>query len=764
MSRRLMIEPLEVRALLSLGLTPCGTWTQLAPSGAAPSARYCQTAVEDQAHDRMIIFGGESTLGNGGGLNDVWGGRQNASAVYDPSSNEMIIFGGDQTRGYNGGDANDTWVLTHADGLGGTPQWIQLNPAGTLPIPRRQAGAVYDVAHNRMIVVGGITTSAGIERLYDVCVLENANGLTGTPTWTEFSPGTVPPIVYAPVVYDPASNRLVMFDNSFDGDTWVLSNADGLGGTPAWTKLSTTGTPPSSQGFSAVYDPATNLMAVFGGGGQSGNYYNDVYTLSDANGLGGTPVWTQVNAGSSAPDPRHDHTAVYNPTSGIMTVFGGDDNSVMFGDVWAIAPGAVTAGGAEGATNSSVLSGATFTDANPGDHSADMTAVITWGDGGPTSAGTVSYDAGSGTYTVSDAHTYAEEGTYPISIAVNDDGGARATISGTATVADAYSVTAGRSTGSQVLATFTDGNPLASASDYTPTVNWGGAVIGTASVSVESVSQTPPASTSTWQVVGSAIYAAQGTYPISVTVHDVGGNTFTSSGKVEFDAGAALLTDTTPQKTYSAVEGSSTKTQVLATFSDANATAQPTSFTATVTWAGALVGTPTVSVQLVSRTKTLSKWKVLGSAIYADVGTYSATVLVQDAAGNVVQSVGKTQFKVADAPLRDATAAKTYNAVEGGSTGTQVLARFTDGDPAAPVSDFSGTINWGDGQTTPFTSADVSLAAGVFSVSLPAGHTYAEAGKYSVSVSVKDAGGSSLTSKKVKFNVAEAALTDVTVA
>ncbi len=230
----------------------------------------------------MIVFGGESTFGNGGGLNDVWvlsnadgvggtpawtqltplgtppSGRQNASAVYDPSSNEMIIFGGDQTRGYNGGDANDTWVLTHADGLGGTPQWIQLNPAGTLPIPRRQAGAVYDVAHYRMIVVGGITTSAGIERLYDVCVLENANGLTGTPTWTEFSPGTVPPIVYVPVVYDPASNRLVMLDNNFDGDTWVLSNADGLGGTPAWTQLSTTGTPPSSQGFGAVYDPATN--------------------------------------------------------------------------------------------------------------------------------------------------------------------------------------------------------------------------------------------------------------------------------------------------------------------------------------------------------------------------------------------------------------------------------------------------------------------------------------------------------------------------
>ena len=41
-----------------------------------------------------------------------------------------------------------------------------------------------------------------------------------------------------------------------------------------------------------------------------------------------------------------------------------------------------TVGGTQRITNSSVLSGATFTDANAGDHSADMTAVITWGDNG----------------------------------------------------------------------------------------------------------------------------------------------------------------------------------------------------------------------------------------------------------------------------------------------------------------------------------------------------------------------------------------------
>ncbi len=424
---------------------------------------------------------------------------------------------------------------------------------------------------------------------------------------------------------------------------------------------------------------------------------------------------------------------------------------------------AAVAGGTEGATNSSVLSAATFTDANPGNHTNDFIATIAWGDGGPTSAGTVSYDSGSGTYTVTGSHTYAEEGSYAISISVADQGGSMTTISGTATVADAaltdttptktYSVTADRSTGSQVLATFTDGNPLASASDYTPTVNWGGAVIGTASVSVESVPQTPPAST--WQVVGSAIYAAQGSYPISVAVHDAGGNTFTSSGKVEFDAGAALLTDTTPQKTYSAIEGSSTKTQVLATFSDANATAQPTSFMATVAWAGTLVGTPTVSVKLVSKTKTLSKWEVTGSAIYADVGTYSATVFVQDTAGNVLLSSGKTQFKVAGAALHDVTKAKTYKTVEGTSTGTEVLATFTDADPYASASEFTPTVNWVEGvKGTPTVSVvPVSSTKTLSTWDVEGSAVYAQAGTFAVKVTVADADGKSVSTSKVKFKV-----------
>src|SRR6185295_16969694 len=127
-----------------------------------------------------------------------------------------------------------------------------------------------------------------------------------------------------------------------------------------------------------------------------------------------------------------------------------------------------TAGGTEGATDSSVLAGATFTDANPGDHTEDFTATIHWGDG-QDSAGAVSYSGG--VYTVDGTHTYAEEGSYSITIDVADtlDGGtSTTTITGTATVGDAdltgsNTATAGGTEGatdSSVLAgaTFTDAN------------------------------------------------------------------------------------------------------------------------------------------------------------------------------------------------------------------------------------------------------------------------------------------------------------------
>jgi hypothetical protein len=76
---------------------------------------------------------------------------------------------------------------------------------------------------------------------------------------------------------------------------------------------------------------------------------------------------------------------------------------------------------------------ATFTDADPNGVASDYTASITWGDGSPGTAGTVSAAAGGG-FEVTGSHTYAAAGQYTISVAIDDAGGAKATATGSANI------------------------------------------------------------------------------------------------------------------------------------------------------------------------------------------------------------------------------------------------------------------------------------------------------------------------------------------
>ncbi|MDE2364498.1 MAG: hypothetical protein KGM42_17615, partial [Hyphomicrobiales bacterium] len=66
---------------------------------------------------------------------------------------------------------------------------------------------------------------------------------------------------------------------------------------------------------------------------------------------------------------------------------------------------------------------------------------------------------------------------------------------------------------------------------------------------------------------------------------------------------------------------------------------------------------------------------------------------------------------------------------------------FTDGAPGDNAGDFTAAIDWGDGTTSAGT---VTYNGGVYSVS-SAGHAYAQAGSYVVSVAVRDDGASSAT-------------------
>ena len=326
------------------------------------------SAVYDPSTNTMIAFGGvDAGLGldvtnavllranaNGSGAwstlidNGAAGSppaRAYHTAVYDAANNRMIVFGGCTGSFALGGcttNFNDVWVLSGANGMGGTPAWTQLSPTGTPPDARELHTAVYDAANNRMTIFGGETPN-------DSWVLSNANGMGGTPAWTKLSPTGGPPkgTVAASAVYDPANNIMTVFGgaNPLIADTnavWTLSHANGLGGTPHWTNIvanGALGSPAKRDAHTATYDVANNRMTIFGGLNEFASGFvgfNDAWVLSNANGLGGTPAWTKLNPTGVKPGVRWFHTAVYDAVNNLMIVFAGVNLDAQFYITWVL--------------------------------------------------------------------------------------------------------------------------------------------------------------------------------------------------------------------------------------------------------------------------------------------------------------------------------------------------------------------------------------------------------------------------------------------
>jgi hypothetical protein len=385
---------------------------------------------------------------------------------------------------------------------------------------------------------------------------------------------------------------------------------------------------------------------------------------------------------------------------------------------------------------------ATFTDDDSNGTASDYTATINWGDGTTSSAGTV-HAPSSGSFPVSGQHTYAEEGTYAVSITVDDAGGSSTTTGEQVIVADAaLHATAATDPAptegaafTAPLASFTDDDPAGALSDYSATVDWGDGSTSNGAVS---------ATAGGFTVGGTHSYAEEGSFAISVTIHDAGGSSVGASlGAVVADAalhasGAAAIT---------ATEGAPSGTVTVASVTDDDPAGAVADYTATIDWGDgsapqtATVGNPSGGVFPVTS----------GGHTYAEEGTYTATVSVFDVGGS--SSTATTTVTVRDAALH-ATAAATINAVEGAATGSVSLASLRDDDPNGTTSDYTATVDWGDGSTDAATVGAPS--AGSFPVS-GAGHTYAEEGTYTVTVSVLDAGGSS-TSTTLAAHVSDAAL------
>jgi hypothetical protein len=114
----------------------------------------------------------------------------------------------------------------------------------------------------------------------------------------------------------------------FHPDTWVLD----LGGAQPgpWSALGAPGLPPRAFA-SAVFDPATDRVLLFGGRGASSVLWNDVWALDLA-----SRTWNQVHTAGPPPRPRAGAGLVIDPATGRLLVAGGADDGQAFEDVVAL--------------------------------------------------------------------------------------------------------------------------------------------------------------------------------------------------------------------------------------------------------------------------------------------------------------------------------------------------------------------------------------------------------------------------------------------
>ncbi len=157
-------------------------------------------------------------------------------------------------------------------------------------------------------------------------------------------------------------------------------------------------------------------------------------------------------------------------------------------------------------------------------------AITDWGDG-QKSSGTVSYNAQSHVFSAQDAHTYAEEGAYTISVSIIDEGGSTITAASSIVVADAPLSSQGNDVvftrGTQFsgrVATFEDAGGSTDASEFSATITWTTPEGTSTSAGVVTYNATAAA----FIISGSCMFNDDTGNSISVPVSDAGGSTATA--------------------------------------------------------------------------------------------------------------------------------------------------------------------------------------------------------------------------------------------
>jgi hypothetical protein len=309
--------------LCILAQSEVGVWTFCDARGPLPAARYSHTAINDLAHNRMIIYGGYSAV-HQYRYGDIWALSGDSlvwsqlyanndgpftimahAAMYDDIDTAMVVFGGL----IDGELTNDVWILNL-----NTMTWDNVLHSDPWPSPRMCLYATSGPAPHQMLIFGG--------RSYGDWFNDTWLFNLSDRTWEQMQyPDSVPtPREGVPEVYINNSNMLLYGgwsqNHGYYDEAWTLDLVNGI-----WAQQEPPDPHPTPRNYNTVlFDIKRDIVLIWGGFcGHSGPGLNDLWKLDLP-----TMTYEQLDEQGDVPSPRGRHSTIKGHFAGHRaTIFGG---------------------------------------------------------------------------------------------------------------------------------------------------------------------------------------------------------------------------------------------------------------------------------------------------------------------------------------------------------------------------------------------------------------------------------------------------------
>jgi len=242
------------------------------------------------------------------------GFRTMAGVAMDDIGGKLMLFGGAgpayQTR------FGDTWTWNQ-------DRWTQLVFSG--PGPTDHHAVAYDSARRLLLSFGGNAPGGGWQAgtwILDSTGWRSAADAANSP----------PARAHHAMVYDERRGRVVMFgglasDRRYLNDTWEW---DGV----RWARVEIASPPPVRTRHRMAFDSARGVTVLYGGAGERPPGQTTGFVgLSDLWEYDGGE-WRAV-ASSTGPGKRFMHAMTFDQARAEVLLFGGEDGTSNFNDLWA---------------------------------------------------------------------------------------------------------------------------------------------------------------------------------------------------------------------------------------------------------------------------------------------------------------------------------------------------------------------------------------------------------------------------------------------